>query len=95
MDIEGAEFEVLRDVWALCEAGALALEQLNVEVHLWRKGLRFRELYALFDGAARCGLGFHHKERNGWACQGWVCGEFSFVSLRHAYRVDREVMLGG
>lgn len=92
IDIEGEEFGVLRDVWSLCAKGKLALDQLNVEVHLWRKRLRYRDVYALFDGARRCGLALHHKERNGWACEGWVCGEFSFVSLRHARRVYQQLM---
>lgn len=93
MDIEGHERSVLTELFGLCASGALAVEQMNVEVHPWPQWYgqttyrTVRELHALFSGALSCGLVLHHKERNLWGCPAGQCMELSWVSLRHARRV--------
>lgn len=92
MDIEGHEATVLPELFRLCSAGKLQVEQLNVELHPWpdwyggRTFRDVRQLFASFTDALSCGLVLHHKERNLWGCPKSQCMEFSWVSLRHARR---------
>lgn len=91
IDIEGAEYDTLRDLYQMCADGELSLDQLLVELHVGpaiKSGSRYdytlRDLRHAFDGAAKCSLMLHHKERNGWGCDGFLCIEFSWVSTMHA-----------
>ena len=83
-DIEGAEYESLGELWALCDEGKLSIDQLNVELHL-PDGQPLRAMHALFAGARSCGLWLHHKEVNTWGR--FPCAEFAWVSAAHAQRV--------
>ena len=93
VDVEGAEYDVLRDAYRMCADGELSVDQLVVEFHagLALKSGKLREytvrdLYDAFANASRCDLMLHHKERNGWGCDGFACIEFSWVSATHARR---------
>ena len=88
MDIEGHEQTVLLEAYALCAAGKLEIDQLNVEVHTFQSAANrtVGDLYAIFDGAKQCGLMLHHKERNLWGCRDGQCLEYAWVSMRHARR---------
>eukprot|EP00966_Prymnesium_polylepis_P289521 6687568-Prymnesium_polylepis.1 len=94
MDIEGAEFDVLPQVWQLCDERLLSIDQLLVEVHSggyaatdWQRdhnrSARFAaELHEIFQGAAlSCHLMLHHKDLNRLHP---TDSEFSWVSLHHA-----------
>ena len=86
-------YDVLRDAYRMCADGELSVDQLVVEFHagLALKSGKLREytvrdLYDAFANASRCDLMLHHKERNGWGCDGFACIEFSWVSVTHARR---------
>ena len=77
---------MLKDVWRLCGAGLLTVDQVNVEVHLMAKAQDGRcdrctagAIYGLMSGARACDLLLHHKEVNTWKT-GSPCVEYSFVS---------------
>lgn len=94
LDIEGAELGALQDLWRLCAAGALAVDQLTVEVHAAVESpLQLSDLHAMFASAPACGLMLHHKEVNTWGCRGIFCVEFSWVSQAHARRVMEATMV--
>lgn len=94
IDIEGAEYDVLPELFDMCTAGELSVDELLVEMHIGlaiksgnRMAYKQRQLFDVFRNASHCGLMLHHKERNGWGCDGSLCIEFSWVSQRHAQRV--------
>ena len=87
---------MLKDVWRLCGAGLLTVDQVNVEVHLMAKAQDGRcdrctagAIYGLMSGARACDLLLHHKEVNTWKT-GSPCAEYSFVSLGHAHRIWKD-----
>ena len=101
VDVEGAEYDVLRDAYRMCADGELTIDQLLVEVHAGlaiKSGNRLeytvRDLHAAFADADRCDLLLHHKERNGWGCDGYACVEFSWVSKTHARRTMLQAWRG-
>ena len=65
LDVEAYEFDLLPELWRLCEAGQLVLDQLNVEMHLvvreQERPLLVRDVFSAFAGALCCGLVLHHK----------------------------------
>ena len=93
VDVEGAEYDVLRDVYQMCADGELTVDAMTVEFHVGlaitsgdRERYKLWQLRDAFADAYKCGLMLHHKERNAWGCDGFVCVEFSWVSARHARR---------
>ena len=93
LDVEAYEFDLLPELWRLCEAGQLVLDQLNVEMHLvvreQERPLLVRDVFSAFAGALCCGLVLHHKEINTYTLDGSYAGrlaELSFVSLAHTKR---------
>lgn len=88
-DIEGGEYSAFDSMWEMCAEGRLAIDQLNLEVHLLVGNMTHRHsfggMHAIFAGARKCGLMLHHKEVNTWGR--FPCSEFSWVSRRHAMRV--------
>ena len=91
-DTEKSEFTVLDELWTLCAAGQLTIDQMNVEVHLAElpPSVTFGSLHRLFAGARACGLMLHHKEFNTRSRQ--KCAEFAWVSGLHAQRAVAEVV---
>ena len=94
VDVEGAEMDVLRDLYRMCAEGSLTIDALTVEMHVGpmiisgdRKRYTLRDMRDAFEGASSCDLMLHHKERNDWGCDGFRCAEFSWVSVKHARRV--------
>ncbi|KAG5176627.1 methyltransferase domain-containing protein [Tribonema minus] len=89
IDCEGCEWFTLREqVFAPMRSGALAVGQLQVELHLLRGQLRpLPAIAKLFEDADAAGLRVFHKERNAW-CGAWkVCLEYSLVSAEWARHV--------
>ena len=99
VDVEGAELPVLREAFALCKAGLLQVDQLNVEMHtspVWypHSFRKLRELHEVFTEALSCGLMLHHKERNLWGCPASQCLEYAWVSIAHARREAMAALTG-
>ena len=92
VDIEGAEYDSLDELWEMCAEGTVSVDQLNVEAHMSDRRQPISALWALFAGARRCGLMLHHKEFNIWGK--FPCAEFAWVSARHAERVVAAVARG-
>ena len=94
MDIEGHEFVVTKQLAALCRAGRLIVDSLHMEVHLDFQPTpvtpypSLGALHGLMSDARACGLVLHHREDNAIGCSRGGCTELSWVSLRHARRVD-------
>lgn len=86
MDIEGSEYDAMRDLAELCASHQVTIDQLNVELHITRN-LTLNKVYDLFNHARTCGLLLHHKERNAWGCRGITCVEFSWISLQFAAKL--------
>ena len=81
VDVEGAEYDVLRDVLDLCREGSLSMDTLLVELHLGgalrsappkgRGEYALRELAAIFGGARTdCGLLLHAQRLAGGCMNG-------------------------
>ena len=81
VDIEGAEYDVLRDALDLCREGSLSMDTLLVEIHLGgalrsappkgRGGYALHELAAIFARArADCGLLLHAQRITGGCMSG-------------------------
>jgi len=94
VDIEGAEYDVLREAYQMCADRELTLDMMVVEFHVGaaiKSGdamlYQLHHLRDAFANASNCDLLLHHKERNGWGCSGHYCVEFSWVSEAHAKRV--------
>lgn len=91
IDTDGSEYDLANELRQLCEVGWLHIDQLLMELHLPsppnKRGRPLSAMHNLFMAATSCGLMLHHKERNGWGCNGRTCVEYSWVSLMHARRV--------
>ena len=87
-DIEGAEYNMMNDIKSMCEKGTIAIDHLNLEVHVWHR--HTIDLVNLFDAAYHCQLMLFHKERNAWGCEGFYCAEFSWVSFQRARDIHHQ-----
>jgi hypothetical protein len=76
MDIEGAEWEALPELFGQIASGAVVVDQIQVEVH---RG-EFGKIRRVFEQADAAHMRIMHKERNHWGCDGYGCLEYSFVS---------------
>ena len=102
VDVEGSEYDVLNDVFRMCREGQLSIDVMTVEMHVGlaiksgdRERYTLRDLRDAFENASDCNLMLHHKERNAWGCDGYVCVEYSFVSVEHARRTFDAFSPGG
>ena len=76
MDIEGAEWEALPELFGQIAAGKVVVDQLQVEVHFGE----FGKIRRVFEQADAAKMRIMHKERNHWGCDGYNCLEYAFVS---------------
>ena len=89
VDIDGSEYDVVPEIYALCKSGMLTVDQLLVQVQSgWTTGRAQHDaasLHAVFYGAHHCQLMLFHRELNLERDDRKT--EFSWVSMRHVLRL--------
>jgi len=78
IDCESCEFAVVPQLLQHVPR----IDQIMMEVH----GTNAEQIMSLFQSLRNAGMEVFHKERNHWGCDGYLCVEFSLMSLEYAKR---------
>ena len=91
IDIEGADWVALSDVFRDISKGHMRVDQIQVELH----GSDIATINNLFELADDAKMRVMHKERNGWGCDGKHCLEYSFVSEHFLRKHHKYILCNG
>ena len=79
IDCEGCEYTVIPKF----AESSVTTHQIMIEVH----GTDAQKVASLFGDLHKAGMMIFHKERNHWGCDGYLCVEYSLISLSYAEKV--------
>mmetsp|Transcript_53211 Transcript_53211/g.87000 ORF Transcript_53211/g.87000 Transcript_53211/m.87000 type:complete len:127 (-) Transcript_53211:256-636(-) len=84
VDIEGAEYSMFEDLLSNC---SLKFKSLNIELHgnNCSQHEACEQHEAFFNAMDRCGYVIVSKETNHWGCDGYMCVEYTFISMALAW----------
>ncbi len=80
MDVEGSEHIVFTNKLS-CDV-LKDVDQVLIEIHTRAQ----HDVKSIFRWFARCNMLLYSKEPNIWGCYGKLCGEYSFISAKFAYK---------